>query len=382
MRQRGLGLGLVAAVALVLSAVGPVAADPVVVGSPITVGDAPFGVAVSPDGSRAYVTNYGSGTVSVINTANNTVGSPITVGSFPVGVAVSPDGSRAYVTNLGSGHGVGDQHGDQHGVGSPITVGDCPTGVAVSPDGSRAYVANYGSDTVSVINTATNTRRFPDHRRDLPGWGGGVPGWVPRLRHQPRLRHGVGDQHGDQHGGRFPDPRRGPPVGVAVSPDGSRAYVTNYGSGTVSVINTGNNTVGSTITVGTQPFGVAVSPDGSRAYVTNYGSGSVSVINTATDTVVGSPITVGNGPWGVAVSPDGSRAYVTNHGSGSVSVIAIQPSAAGVGDRRLRVMVRRWWGGWLRCSLVGSRSPGTRPPQPLVGRAAPRLVPRPARSPG
>ena len=34
---------------------------------------------------------------------------------------------------------------------------DSPTGGAVSPDGAHFFVANPGSDTISVINTATNT---------------------------------------------------------------------------------------------------------------------------------------------------------------------------------------------------------------------------------
>src|SRR6516162_2325563 len=67
-----------------------------VVGSPIPVGRSPFGVAVTPDGSKVYVANSLSGTVSVIDTATNTVvGSPIAVGNFPLGgVAVTPDGSK------------------------------------------------------------------------------------------------------------------------------------------------------------------------------------------------------------------------------------------------------------------------------------------------
>ena len=55
-----------------------------VIGSPIPVGSAPEGLAVTPDGSKVYVANGGEGTVSVIATATNTVtGSPITVGSQP-----------------------------------------------------------------------------------------------------------------------------------------------------------------------------------------------------------------------------------------------------------------------------------------------------------
>jgi DNA-binding beta-propeller fold protein YncE len=46
------------------------------------------------------------------------------------------------------------------------------------------------------------------------------------------------------------------------------------------VINTTTNKVTATIDVGSFPTGVAVSPCGARAYVTNYGSATVSVINT------------------------------------------------------------------------------------------------------
>ena len=52
---------------------------------------------------NAYITNSGDNTVSVISTATNTViGLPIKVGNFPWGVAVSPGGSRVYVGNQGT----------------------------------------------------------------------------------------------------------------------------------------------------------------------------------------------------------------------------------------------------------------------------------------
>jgi YVTN family beta-propeller protein len=203
----------------------------------VGVGDIPFGVALSPDGTRAYVTNVNSDTVSVIDTATNTV------------------------------------------VGAPIPVGDAPGDVAVSPDGTRAYVTNVNSDTVSVIDTTTNT----------------VIATVP-----------VGDR----------------PQKVAVSPDGNRAYVTNFSSNTVSVIDTDANAVIATVPVGHIPQGVAVSPDGTRAYIANQADDTVSVIDTASNTVTAT-IIVGDGPFGVAVSPDGTRAYVTNFGGDTVSVIRL-----------------------------------------------------------
>ncbi|MEU9288431.1 serine/threonine-protein kinase [Streptomyces sp. NPDC048275] len=249
--------------------------------SSIPVGSRPWGVAVLPDGRRAYVANFDSGSVSVIDTAaNRTVGSPISVGKQPLGVAVSPDGRRAYVANSASDSVSVIDTAANRTVGSPIPVGSGPLGVEVSPDGRRAYVTNSGSDSVSVIDTATN--------RTV-----GSPISVGKN-----------------------------PAGVAVLPDGRRAYVTNIGSDSVSVIDTATSrTVGSPISVGKKPDVVAVSPDGRRAYVANITSDSVSVIDTATNRTVGSPIPIDKGPEGVAVSPDGRWVYVANNFSASVSVI-------------------------------------------------------------
>src|SRR5271167_883174 len=55
-------------------------------------------------------------------------------------------------------------------------------------------------------------------------------------------------------------------------------YITNSGSSTVSVIDAASNTVVATVTVGSGPTGVAITPDGTQAYVTNQNENSVSVI--------------------------------------------------------------------------------------------------------
>jgi YVTN family beta-propeller protein len=75
------------------------------------------------------------------------------------------------------------------------------------------------------------------------------------------------------------------PEAVAVVPDGRYAYVTNTGSGSVSVIDTNSNTVTNTITLDGNPFGVAVAPNGRYLYVTNPMGRSVSVIDTGSNTV-------------------------------------------------------------------------------------------------
>jgi len=91
------------------------------------------------------------------------------------------------------------------------------------------------------------------------------------------------------------------------------------------VIDTATNAVTATIPVVTFSTGVAVTPDGSKVYITSgftpSGAGTVSVIDTATDTVTAT-IPVGNSPLGVAVTPDGSKVYVASEGAATVSVIA------------------------------------------------------------
>ena len=155
-------------------------------------------------------------------------------------------------------------------------------GIAVHPDGTRVYAVNTAVDAVSVIDTATNT---------------GIA--------NPIL---VGNN----------------PLGVAVHPNGSRAYVANVLDDTVSVIDTATNTVTGTIAVGDGPFGVAVHPNGNTLYVANEVTtapaiGTVSVVDLATNTVT-TTITVGGSPSGIAVLPDGSAVYVSNT-AGQVSVI-------------------------------------------------------------
>ena len=240
---------------------------------------------------NAYITNSSSNTVSVIDTATNTVTATVDVGFFPYGVAVSPDGSKVYVTNRGSG----TESGTVSVIGTAtntliatVPVGLSPFGVAVSPDGSKVYVTNSAfftpSGTVSVIDTATNT----------------VIATVA-----------VG--------------RR--PFGVAVTPDGRKVYVTNSFPGAgVSVIDTATDTVIASIVVEGSPEGVAVAPDGSKVYVAASRNGpaaaTVPVIDTATDTVIATIFTGLSFPsTAVAVSPDGSKVYVTNGGAAGVSVI-------------------------------------------------------------
>jgi YVTN family beta-propeller protein len=50
----------------------------------VPVGSLPYGIAVTPDGKKVYVTNNMDSTVSVIDTATDTVTAIVNVGNSPV----------------------------------------------------------------------------------------------------------------------------------------------------------------------------------------------------------------------------------------------------------------------------------------------------------
>ena len=97
---------------------------------------------------------------SVVDTTNNAVIATIPVGIFPSGVAITPNGTSAYVANIFNSISVIDATTNR--VVVTIPSGQFPTGIAITPDGTRAYVVNQivtnqGNNTVSVIDTMTNT---------------------------------------------------------------------------------------------------------------------------------------------------------------------------------------------------------------------------------
>ena len=251
----------------------------------IRVGMFPVGVAVAPDGTLVYVANFAGGTISVVDTSTNTVTNTFSLGnrSFPTMLAITPDGNNLYVVNQGR-RTVSVVSTVTGSVVATIPVNDAAA-VAITPDGSRVYVQAVSDSfsSVDVIDTATNTVIA-----SIP-----VPGIVS--------------------------------FGIADTPNGRNIYVTGGFTANVSVISTSTNTVIATIPDAGRPEGIAISPDGGRAYVTNLVNAGatghqVDVIDTSTNTVVGS-IPVGADPEALAVTPDGALVYVKNAGDGTVSAI-------------------------------------------------------------
>jgi YVTN family beta-propeller protein len=241
----------------------------------------PWGVAFSPSGAYAYVTNINNGTVSIVNTSTNTITGTITGFDEPYGIAFSPSGAYAYVANYNNN--VSIVNTSTNTIIHTITGFDEPYGVAFFPSGAYAYVTNYLNGKVSIVNTSTNT----------------ISGTISGFSY---------------------------PAGVAISPSGAYAYVANY-SNTVSIVNTSTNTISGTISgFNGRPEGVAFSPSGAYAYVTN---GKVSIVNTSTNTISGT-ISGFHGPKGVAISPSGAYAYTINGNIGTVSIVLTGTNTYGI----------------------------------------------------
>jgi YVTN family beta-propeller protein len=371
-------VGIIFMCALVSTASTTAQADSV--DATITVGTTPYNVAINPSGTFAYVSNYGSDTVSKIDLATNTVAATIIVGDGPWGLAINPLGTFAYVSN--------DQNGTvskidlaTNTVVTTITVEQWPWYVGINPAGTFAYVTNRSNNIVSKIDLATNAvtsftipnpscvlnQGFPcDSNFGVAFNSDATFAYVSRPDKGTVAKINLNDNSVVNTITVGSSPR-----GLAINPSGTFAYVSNYASNNVSKIDLATNTVVATIPVGSFPYGVAINPSGTFAYVSNRGStgpGSVSKIDLATNTVAAT-IPVGSLPYGVAINPSGTFVLVVNRGStgpGSVSKIAIAepaPNAPGastvvVGEESATITVSPPTSGPAPTSYVVTAAPG------------------------
>jgi YVTN family beta-propeller protein len=236
----------------------------------------------APAATLAVVANYHDDAAALVDTGCrptfpnpcNPLLAVLPVGSHPYAVAMHPDGSRAYVTNSWDDSvSVIDVPGRR--VVATVPVGSLPYGVAVDGHSGRVYVAGLANHTVTVIdrnNVVLATIALPN------------------------------------------------PHGLALSPDGARLYVGDYGAGALTVVDTATRTVLGQVAVGGLPVGIAVHPSGARVYVAAFAANALVAVDAATRTVVGQAA-VGAGAAGVALSPNGDTAFVANMNDNSVSIV-------------------------------------------------------------
>ncbi|UUO01066.1 hypothetical protein M4D79_20665 [Mycolicibacterium novocastrense] len=237
---------------------------------PIPVASVPQGISVTPgtQGARAYVVNSNLNTVTVIDIDPN-----------------SPTYNR-----------VVDTDDIANGVNN-IAVGGTPYRIVISPDGTRAYVMRLSGDDVAVIDIEPGSptyNRLTDADPDTPAID----------------TYPVGDS----------------PDGIAITPDGTRLYVTSADDGTITVINlpaaTHQTDVTSVALPGILPSGTVVTGADGTSYVlgTNYdlatGQYTTAYVMVFDPADPANPTTItlpGNNPVGTVVTGADATAYQTSN---------------------------------------------------------------------
>jgi YVTN family beta-propeller protein len=111
---------------------------------------------------------------------------------------------------------------------------------------------------------------------------------------------------------------------VIFMPDGKHAWVNAENDGAIGYLDTVKNILIRPVLLGKpgeiKPMGLAMSADASRLYVTTGRGKILFIIDTATNQPIAS-FEVGQRPWGVALSPDGRTLYSANGPSNDVSVV-------------------------------------------------------------
>jgi YVTN family beta-propeller protein len=233
-------------------------------------------LAVAPDGRHLYVT--GAREVTVLDLATNQVATRIPLPerlTLATGLAIAPDGSRAFVLAQGGGD-AGEMcviDAASQSIIHRIGLSFEPFGVELSPDGKRAYVSHSG-DSGSLIDLATrNAEILP-----FPFEGGFRMAITP-----DGIRAYVGRDHNDDlwvtelttHSVTAVVPTMRNIGDVTVTPDGSLVYVSQGGGHgdepNVMVVDTATDelTCCPASWFNAQPRGMAITPDGKRAYVTD-----------------------------------------------------------------------------------------------------------------
>jgi YVTN family beta-propeller protein len=274
----------------------------------VIVGDGPVGVAVSPTGDRVYVANAVSSNLSVIDATTNppTVLPPIAIGVSPYlrGVAVSHSGRYVYVTNYvgpgGPGENVYVIDTATNAIVKSFSHGGAAYGLAAHPNRDLLYLqlTEDGAGGVSVIDT-TATGTYPEVARVSFGTTCGPSGiavdprgtfvYVPCPSDNALYKIDT-ESYAFSRIGSLPNANH-----IAVHPSGRFLYVTNDSNG-VYVVDTSPPHGVETILVDGRS-GVGFDPTGKFAYVPNYNSNTVSVIDTGNKNVIKS-IPVGDGPHG------------------------------------------------------------------------------------
>ncbi len=160
----------------------------------LPVGLYPWNIAITPDGRRALVNDFGdpagadghADPVTVIDLASEParVVQQVTVGDAPEGLAISPRGDFAAVTVLQGSYDAPPGAWYHHETGRVVVlrltrdgvavvggsdVGPLPESVGISPDGRYIYAGNFGDRTLSIIEVRADGAIAKKSDLSLPG---------------------------------------------------------------------------------------------------------------------------------------------------------------------------------------------------------------------
>ncbi len=252
-------------------------------------GDCPRRVAITPDGSKAVVTDVLSDNATIVNMSTYAVEAILNIGDRPHDVAITSDSRWAVVASINSNlAAVIDLQTNT--VVASVPTGSGSSVVCIAPDDSFAYVGNIGANTISVIRLsgATSTEVA-----EIPCGETGIV-WAC---------YGVCS-------------------GINIDPTGSYVLVAVSFDDQVKVISTATNTVVATITVGDFPIEVDFDSTGQYATVTNAFSDNYSIIyvNGSSSSLVGT-FTASDYPLRLDYNKTADEMGVGHYGSKTISNI-------------------------------------------------------------
>ncbi|NUQ65030.1 MAG: beta-propeller fold lactonase family protein, partial [Pirellulales bacterium] len=265
----------------------------------IATGPNPHEMVIAPDQRFAYFSNYAppGDTISLVDLVQRKHILQIPTGKYTRihGAAMAPDGKAAYFTAGQTGFVVEvDTRTNQVTRGIP-THGEISHMVLVSRDGKRLYTANIVSENVSVID-----RESGKLITQVP-CGKGVEG----MAFSPDGKHlWAANQTGgsitiidlDRHAPIETFACPGMPVRIQFTDDGKLALVPSWTKeGQLIVIDATARREIKRIPVGGYGIGVAISPDGKRAFVGCEHSDGLHVVDLAALRVE-AVLKTGNGP--------------------------------------------------------------------------------------
>ncbi len=283
--------------------------------------DTPLALAISPDGSHVYVANNFNG-VGVISTATNTLVSQVVTASPVSDVAVTPDGTQIFAA-LNTIDQVIDISASTLTITHTYSVGNNPTSVAIVPSGNYAFVTNQRPSELLVADTITAKVTTADTFMHDPVGVVAAPA-LDRVYVSNKQTDNVSVVSTTSHRTVANIPVGRNPGDLVITPDQSTVYVVNQagpgsrGAPSVSVISTATNTVTATIKLPATASGatsLAITPDGSKVYVSDGVVPSIQIISTASNTVTGTLNVANQEIAYLAITPDGTRAYATSDGS-------------------------------------------------------------------